>query len=141
MAPVQFLDASGQADIVSQGNKIVQDDSYPTETVKFSTARLPIAGHFDMIQLLDPTLPGSTPARNLVAQSWELPWWDGPMNWSTIAATPDTSNWNTGDSQSGGFNAQNPGGGGIGSAWTLPYRPGVTYGAPTPPPPLFTGGS
>jgi hypothetical protein len=133
--PAQYVSASSQADLVAQATKVIQNDIYVTETVKFSSSVLPIAGHYDILQYMDPTLPGLTLQRKLVVQSWQFPLFSstgGEMSWEAISTPPEAAYWNTG--QSGTSNAQPVGGGGPGAPYELPYRPGQTYLPPTPPP-------
>lgn len=131
--PVQYLQASAQSDLVAQGDKIVDADVYPTETISFRSAVLPIAGHYDVVQLLDSTLPGDE-KRKLIIQEWELPLFvKDDMTWTGIAAPPDVSYWSTGTV--GAVNAQPPGGGRLGAAWDTPQQTGITYHPPTPNPP------
>jgi hypothetical protein len=79
-APVQYLDAATQADLVTQGNAVVVADRNVAETVQMNTAPLPIAGHFDVVGYSDEFMP-DTPERKLMAQSWSLPLTGGDMTW------------------------------------------------------------
>lgn len=144
-AAVQFLDASGQADLQAQGDKIVADAINGTESLNFYTAPLPLAAHFDILQLMDPTLPGTTAQRKLVNNKWELPLFGADMSWECTAAPPDTANWNTSGGVSGGIAAQNIGGGGLKSIPEQGERPsggaGTVYVNPTPKPPALPVGT
>lgn len=80
----QFLQASGQADLVKQGDKIVQDQLAQAEQIDLTTAPWPIAGHFDVFQFRHAALP-LQPKRRLQAQSWVLDLWGAPMTWRTYA--------------------------------------------------------
>ena len=79
-APVQFLDAATQTDLVTQGNAIVTADKDVAETIQMNTAPLPIAGHFDVVGYSDEFLPDNQD-RKLLAQSWTLPLAGGDMTW------------------------------------------------------------
>lgn len=92
-APVVFLDAAGQADLASQGEQIVRKAKNIAEVVKFDTGPMPLAGHYDILTLTDPTLPASDD-RRLVAQQWTLPLAGGDMSWVCNVATPGA--WGSG---------------------------------------------
>src|SRR4029077_12625555 len=79
-APVQFLDAATQVDLVTQGDAIVAADRNVAETIQVDTAPLPIAGHFDVLGYSDEFIP-ETSFRKAMAQSWSLPITGGDMTW------------------------------------------------------------
>lgn len=92
-APIQVLQATGQADLQAQGDQIVAHQIATAETLPFSTAPWPLAGHFDVMTLADPTLPGAD-TRRLVAQTWRLPLDGKDMDWNTnIAQAVDGGLW------------------------------------------------
>lgn len=92
-APVQSLQATGQADLQAQGDLIVARQIATAETLPFSTAPWPLAGHFDVMTFADPTLPGQE-TRRVVAQTWRLPLDGKDMDWSTnIAQQVDGGLW------------------------------------------------
>jgi hypothetical protein len=80
-APVQYLDASSQATLVTQGNAIVAADRNVAETLQVNTASLPVAGHFDVLGYSDEFFPDD-PERKMLAQSWVLPLAGGDMTWT-----------------------------------------------------------
>lgn len=86
-APVQVLSATGQADLQAQGDLIAAKAIATAESVTFSTAPWPLASHFDVLTLADPTLPGAD-TRRLVAQSWSLPMDGKDMDWVANVAQP-----------------------------------------------------
>lgn len=79
---VVLLDASGQADLKTQGDAIVTADKASLEKITLSTIPWPAAGHFDVFTYAHAALPGS-PMRRVQAQSWTLPLAGGPMQWTT----------------------------------------------------------
>jgi hypothetical protein len=85
IADVQSLDASGQADLVKQGDAIVAAEKAKTETVRLETTPWPAAGHFDVFQYHHADLPFS-PLRRLQAQSWTLPLDGSAMTWACDVA-------------------------------------------------------
>lgn len=86
IAKVVTVDASGQADLVTQGDRIVDDDLASIEQVTLVTVPWPTAAHFDVFQFSHQNFPDS-PIRRLEAQSWEMDL-EGPgeMTWSTKVA-------------------------------------------------------
>lgn len=79
----QTLDASGQADLKTQGDAIVTADLASYEKIALSTAPWPVAGHFDVFWHIHNELPGS-PIRRVQAQTWSMPFGSpGPMTWET----------------------------------------------------------
>lgn len=80
----QFLQASGQSDLVTQGDKIVQQQLAQAEQINLTTTSWPVAGHFDVFQFRHACLP-LQPRRRLQAQSWILDLWGAPMTWVTYA--------------------------------------------------------
>lgn len=83
---VQYLQASGQDDLVKQGDEIVQAQLAQAEQIDLTTAPWPIAGHFDVFQYRHVALP-LQPRRRLQAQSWVLDLWGAPMTWRTYAVS------------------------------------------------------
>lgn len=79
---VQTLQASGQTDLVTQGNAIVTAALSQAEKLSIVTAPWPAARHFDVFQFSHRSLPDS-PIRRVQAQKWALPLWGDPMTWST----------------------------------------------------------
>lgn len=90
-APVQALSATGQADLQAQGDRVVAQAIATAESVTFSTAPLPIAGHYDVLMYADPTLPGAD-NRRVVAQQWSLPLDGKDMDWVANVAQPVDGN-------------------------------------------------
>lgn len=79
-----LLQASTQADLVTQGDEIVATQISQAERINFQTAPWPIAGHFDVFAYTHATMPfGET--RRVQAQQWDLPLWGDPMRWTTHA--------------------------------------------------------
>lgn len=70
MAPPQFLDATTQADLVSQGNRIKAADMRSTEVISVTTGPLPCMWHSDRFEYADSALGQD---RQTVARSWVLP--------------------------------------------------------------------
>lgn len=68
----QTLQASGQADLVSQGNKIVTAALSAAEQVTLTMRPWPILWHYDVFQFTHPALPYSA-RRRLQQQQWTLP--------------------------------------------------------------------
>ena len=66
--PVGFLDVADQAALVAQGDQIVADDLGIAHTFKILVDPLPIAGHWDVVQLVD-----EAGSRKCQVSSWELP--------------------------------------------------------------------
>lgn len=92
-APIRVLQATGQADLQAQGDRIVAQAIATAESLPFSTCPIPLAGHFDILTLTDPTLPGED-VRRLVAQSWTLPLDGKDMEWNTnVAQAVDSGLW------------------------------------------------
>jgi len=80
---VQYLQATSQDDLVTQGNAIVAADTTLAETVHFPTFPLPIAGHYDVVTYTDPYLPDADDlkVRKLQATGWNLPLDGTDMTW------------------------------------------------------------
>lgn len=76
------LDASGQTDLKTQGDRIVADDLASFEKITVRTAPWPAAGHYDVFWFIHQALPTS-PIRRVQAQQWTLPLEGGPMEWAT----------------------------------------------------------
>lgn len=92
-APIQILQATGQVDLQAQGDRIVAQVIASAESLTFTTAPLPIAGHYDVMTYADPTLPGAE-SRRVVAQQWTLPLDGKDMSWTTdIAQSVDGGLW------------------------------------------------
>lgn len=75
---VEEMDAADQAALIVQGDAIVAADRRRTETLKVTTAPLPIAGHYDVLTYADVALGG---ARKVQAIRWSLPLGGGDMTW------------------------------------------------------------
>jgi hypothetical protein len=80
---VQYLNASGQTDLRTQGDAIVQAQLSQAEKIDFSSAPWPVAWHYDVLQYSDSNLP-STPVRKVQAQKWSLPLIGNPQTWETL---------------------------------------------------------
>lgn len=78
----EFLDASGQDDLVAQGNDFVRKALNSVETIKFSTAPWCVGWHYDVFLYADSSLP-TTPVRRVQTQRWTLPLNGEPMSWET----------------------------------------------------------
>jgi hypothetical protein len=80
---VQYLQATSQADLVTQGDAIVTSDTTLAETIHFPTFPLPIAGHYDVATYTDPYLPDADELkqRKLQATGWNLPLDGTDMIW------------------------------------------------------------
>lgn len=70
MAPAQFLDATTQADLELQGDRIKAADMRSTEVISITTSPLPCMWHADRFEYADAAL-GSD--RQTVSRSWVLP--------------------------------------------------------------------
>lgn len=121
-APVQFLTASGQADLAAQGDLIVAKALSEAEALTFKTGPVPLAGHFDILIYGDDSLPGAD-QRKVVAQTYDLPFDGSDMTWTALVAQAvDGGLWVTGDAPI------RP------ASYDPPPQGGVTYRPPTPPP-------
>lgn len=80
----QDLQASGQTELVSQGDEIVADALRGTEQISLDTAPWPSAGHYDVFTVAHTSFPDN-PIRRVQAQSWALPLWGQPMTWQCFA--------------------------------------------------------
>jgi hypothetical protein len=80
-AKVQFLDASNQTSLVAQGDRIVSTNQAVSRTFQISVDPLPIAGHFDIVQLSDAGASDKCKVTN-----WVLPL-DGSQGTWTLEAT------------------------------------------------------
>lgn len=76
-AAVQFLDAADQTSLVAQGDRIVADEQSTSRTFSLTVEPLPIAGHFDVVRLID---AGDTDKCQV--SSWTLPIDGTPGRWS-----------------------------------------------------------
>jgi hypothetical protein len=66
--PPVFLDAVDQASLEAQGDRIVNEDTSVTRTVTLSIEPLPIAGHLDVVELVDGPI-----AAKAEVSTWQLP--------------------------------------------------------------------
>lgn len=80
-AAVQYLDAADQAALVAQGDEIVNNDQATSRTFTIEVDPLPIAGHCDIIQLVD---AGDTDKCQAV--SWIINLDGSPGRWILEAA-------------------------------------------------------
>lgn len=80
----QYLNASGQADLKTQGDAIVAAQLAQAEKISLTTTPWPVARQFDVFYYLHESLPLED-IRRLQAQSWTLPLWGGLMSWETNA--------------------------------------------------------
>jgi hypothetical protein len=78
----QYLAASGQDDLVSQGDDIVAAYLAQTEKINLFTTPWPVGRNYDIFYFLHPSLPFD-PVRRVQAQAWTLPLWGGLMEWDT----------------------------------------------------------
>lgn len=69
-APVQFLDAVGQASLQAQGDAIVAAAMQSAEVITVKVSPFPIAWHVDVVGYSDPALGAD---RKAVCQTWSLP--------------------------------------------------------------------
>jgi hypothetical protein len=69
-APVQYLDATSQADLVVQGNRIKAAAMATNEVVSAKVSPFPIAWHADRVTYADPALGVDREAQ---CRSWSLP--------------------------------------------------------------------
>jgi hypothetical protein len=84
---VQHLSASGQTDLVTQGEAIYADRFATVETISLRTAPWPCAGHLDVFRYCDDKLP-RTPLRKVQAKSWDLTLTGlAEMNWGTAVVS------------------------------------------------------
>lgn len=79
---VVFLEAADQAALVSQGDRIVAEDKQNILTYDVEVDPLPIAGHFDVVQLLD-----RGRSDKCQVASWELPLDGSRGRWKLEAVT------------------------------------------------------
>lgn len=79
----EFLDASGTADLIAQGDSFVTKALSAIETISFSTSPWCVGWHYDVFLYADSALPGPFNTRRLQAQSWTLPLTGAPMEWET----------------------------------------------------------
>lgn len=84
---MQHLTASGQPDLVAQGEAIVTAAQAQAEQLNLLTAPWPCAGHYDVFQYGDLVLP-DTDGRKAQAQSWRLPLNGDPMTWLANVVAP-----------------------------------------------------
>jgi hypothetical protein len=69
-APVVFLDATSQADLVTQGKRLFAAATRVSEVISLKVSPFPAMGHADIYELNDPALGFP---RSAVARSWEIP--------------------------------------------------------------------
>lgn len=67
---IERLTAADQESLVTQGNRIVDEDTRVVRRLEISTGPLPILGHFDVATYKDPDMPGPL---KVLAHSWEMP--------------------------------------------------------------------
>lgn len=79
----QFLNASGQTDLVAQGDAIVTALLSQAEQIDLTTASWPCAWHYDVFQYTDASLPDSN-IRKVQAQHWAIPLDGSDMSWQTL---------------------------------------------------------
>jgi hypothetical protein len=77
-APVQYLDAASQTDLVTQGNKIKSAAMSVPEIITARLSPFPIAWHFDRVTYSDAALGTDRPAQ---CRSWSLPLDGGDMDY------------------------------------------------------------
>lgn len=77
---VVYLDAANQSSLVSQGDRIVAEDKQESRTFDVAMDPLPIAGHFDVVQLID-----AGRSDKCVVTNWELPLDGSPGQWTLKA--------------------------------------------------------
>ena len=77
---VMFFDAADQTSLVAQGDRVVSEDRQESRIFTITVDTLPIAGHFDMVRLIDA-------GRNDICQvrSWTLPLDGSPGQWELEA--------------------------------------------------------
>lgn len=73
---VVYLDAPTQGFLEAQGDRIVAEDTAVTRTLTLAVEPLPIAGHLDVVQVLD---DGTDDKAQVI--SWELPLDGSPGQW------------------------------------------------------------
>jgi hypothetical protein len=76
----QYLTASGQADLKTQGDAIAQAAMMQAEQINLATTPWPVGRNFDVFYFWHEDLPFD-PQRVCQAQSWTLPLWGGTMAW------------------------------------------------------------
>lgn len=83
-----FLDATDQANLVTQGDLIVAADKNVAETIVLPTAPLPICGHADVMLYSNPRLPDGLTVRKVIADGWTLNLDGSDMSWdlTTVSA-------------------------------------------------------
>lgn len=74
------LDAADQASLVAQGDRLVAEDKQVSRRFEVQVDPLPIAGHFDVVQLVD---AGSSD--KCVVTNWEIPLDGSPGAWTLEA--------------------------------------------------------
>jgi hypothetical protein len=83
---VVMLDASGQKDLKTQGDKIVADALASVETISINTTPWPVGRFFDIFYFIHSALPGDS-RRRCQAQNWEYDLFGGDTVWSTNAVS------------------------------------------------------
>jgi hypothetical protein len=81
-----MLDASGQKDLKTQGDKIVADALASVETISINTTPWPVGRFFDIFYFIHSALPGDS-RRRCQAQNWEYDLFGGDTVWSTNAVS------------------------------------------------------
>lgn len=84
---VQFLNASGQTDLQTQGDAIVTAALTQAEAISLSTAPWPAAWHYDVFWYTDDAMPVSN-LRKVQAQKWNLSLQGDWMTWDTLVVAP-----------------------------------------------------
>lgn len=79
-AAVRFLDAADQTALVAQGDRIVATDQAVSREFAITVDPLPIAGHFDVVELAD-----SGDIDKCQVSSWTLPLDGSPGRWALKA--------------------------------------------------------
>lgn len=78
------LQATGQDDLVTQGNTYVTQQFSGAEKIEFQTEAWPIGWYYDVFQFSSESLPNS-PTRRVVGQQWILDLsGNNPMQWTTF---------------------------------------------------------
>lgn len=83
----QFINASGQADLIAQGNAIVQAQLAKSEAITFNSTGWPVAWQYDVFRYTDQTLP-ATDVRKVQCQGFTLPLDGSEMQWTTLVVGP-----------------------------------------------------
>lgn len=78
----EWLDASGTADLIAQGDAYVTKALGAIETITLQTDPWCVGWHYDVFLYADSALPGAS-TRRLQVQTWTLPLTGAPMEWET----------------------------------------------------------